>query len=54
MRYTFSFHGRTRGAIGIFYQCEATVEADTLEAAQLKLYDTHEHISACHLLKKER
>lgn len=38
------FHGRTRGAIGIFHYCEATVEADTREAANLKLYDDFDHV----------
>lgn len=41
-QYTARFHGRTKGAIGIFYGCTVKVEADSLEQAQVKLYDTHE------------
>lgn len=49
MRYTAHFFGRAKGAIGIFHPCTATVEAANLEEAQLKLYDTHEHISGVRL-----
>ena len=44
MKYLATFVGRTRGAIGIFYPISTEVEAETPEAAELKLYDTHEHI----------
>lgn len=43
-RYTFAFTGRVKGAIGAFHGCTQTVEAGTREAAELKLYDTHDHV----------
>jgi len=43
-RYTFAFTGRAKGAIGVFHGCTQTVEAETREAAELKLYDTHDHV----------
>jgi hypothetical protein len=49
MKYQAYFYGRQRGAIGIFHQCSATVEAESVEAARLKLYDTHEHISVARI-----
>lgn len=39
------FQGRESGAIGAFSQHTATVTAKDDEAARLKLYDTHDHIS---------
>lgn len=36
------FDGRTKGAIGIFTPCRLVLEADSADAALLKLYDTHE------------
>jgi hypothetical protein len=42
--YTFSFKGREVGAIGVMGYFRQTVQAETEEAARLKLYDTHEHI----------
>lgn len=44
MKYTFQFMGRLIGALGIKTIHTVTVDADTEEAARLKLYDTHEHI----------
>lgn len=49
MRYHARFHGRTKGAIGFFYPLNAFVEADTADAAHLKLYDTFEHITLLRL-----
>ncbi len=43
-QYTARFRGRTKGAIGILHDCTVKVEADSLEQAHLKLYETHEHI----------
>lgn len=43
--YLARFQGRRMGGIGISYHIEKFVEADTPEAARLKLYETHEHIS---------
>lgn len=39
------FTGRKVGAIGAFCEFIVTVEAENEDAARLKLYDTHEHIS---------
>jgi hypothetical protein len=44
MTYKIHFIGRKNGAIGITYHNYVTVEAETPEAAILKLYDTYEHI----------
>ena len=44
-KFRIQFIGRERGAIGIRYATEKTVEAPDADAAVLKLYDTHEHIS---------
>ena len=41
-----TFIGREAGAIGICYRIEKTVQAADAKAARLKLYETHEHISA--------
>jgi len=41
----FEFIGRLNGAIGITYPQNKEVRAENYEAAVLKLYDTHEHIS---------
>ena len=40
-----TFNGKLRGALGISYRHVVTVEAADSDAARLKLYDTHEHIS---------
>lgn len=48
--YLAKFHGREAGAIGIFSAHTATVQAANEEAARLKLYDTHEHITRLQLL----
>ena len=42
--YHCKFHGKLAGAIGISYAHIVTVQAETPEAANLKLYDTHDHI----------
>ena len=49
MKYLATFTGRQLGAIGIVYPCRVEVEADDPEAARLKLYDTHEHLSGLRL-----
>ena len=41
--WTFTFNGRTRGAIGITYPCRVVVMAETEDAAWLRVYDTHEN-----------
>ena len=43
--YRMIFQGRQVGAIGSMHTCAETVEAEDQQAAELKLYDTHEHIS---------
>jgi hypothetical protein len=49
VRYRAEFWGRTIGAIGVTSRYVVEVEADNLEAARLKLYDTYEHISGLRL-----
>lgn len=44
MKYKARFVGRKLGAIGIFYPIETVVEAETMQAAKLKLCDSYEHI----------
>jgi hypothetical protein len=53
-RYKVHFNGRLKGALGVTYKIEDTVEMDevaNLEEINLKLYDKYEHIS---LLTAER
>lgn len=50
-KYTFSFYGKLAGAIGISYMHTVTVEAKTQEEAELKLYETHDHIQQCQCVK---
>lgn len=45
----FDFFGRKVGAIGITYHNFAKVEAPNREEAELRLYDTYEHISRLQL-----
>ncbi len=44
-KYQFSFEGKFVGSIRVSYGHNVTVEAENLEKAIQKLYDTHEHIS---------
>lgn len=44
--YIAFFNGRLKGAIGIFHTCRVEVSAETPEEARLKLYETHDHITA--------
>ena len=43
--YFFDIYAREKGAIGINIHTSVTVKAENYDAAVLKLYDTHEHIS---------
>lgn len=43
-KYKISFTGREINAIGKFYSYSKTVQADDLDSAVLRLYDTHDHI----------
>jgi len=43
-KFKCSFTGRTKNAIGIFYPITIIVEAENKEKANLKIYDTHEHL----------
>jgi hypothetical protein len=43
--YRFSFVGKRRGAIGAFSSFEASTEAASLKEAELKLYDSYDHVS---------
>lgn len=44
MNWRIVFYGREAGAIGVLSRWERTVEAPSMDAARLKLYETHEHI----------
>jgi len=43
-RYTLTFTGRLKGAIGIFERHSIQVQAVTPSDALARAYDTHEHI----------
>ena len=45
MKFYIEFYGRENGAIGIRSHYARTVEADSRDAAILKLYENFEHIS---------
>ena len=49
MKYIADFQGRKAGAIGIFYRIRVTVEAESPEAARMKLYEEYEHLSGVQL-----
>ena len=42
--YTACFKGRKAGAIGEMGWFNVTIEADSIEEAEPRLYDTHDHI----------
>ena len=44
MKYRIMFHGKKIGAIGVSSFQVVDVEAESIEAARRKAYDTHEHI----------
>lgn len=43
--YRAHLFGRVKGAIGLFYEIETTVEADSPEHAARRLYERYEHLS---------
>lgn len=43
--FEITFTGRKLGAIGIMQHFRRIVSAETPEAARLKLYETHEHVT---------
>ncbi len=43
-KYTFRIYAREIGAIGVWQHFTLTVEANTREEAELKLYEKYEHI----------
>lgn len=43
-KYKFTFLGVLIGSIGARVKYNKTIEAENIGSAQLKLYDTHEHI----------
>ena len=45
MKYLLAFTGVKKGAIGLRGQFHVEIEADSIHEANLKLYDTHEHVS---------
>ncbi|MDO8611131.1 MAG: hypothetical protein Q7R95_11450 [bacterium] len=44
-KYKIKFTGRRFNALGVFSQFEEIIEAETVKSAQMKLYDSFEHIS---------
>jgi len=50
-KYRAKFQGRTKGAIGIFYDISAITEGATEEEAKLNLYNKYEHLSLLTLTK---
>jgi hypothetical protein len=52
--FKFSFVGRLIGSIGKSYKCFKTIEAYTCVEAELKLYDTHEHITDLNIFVKAK
>ena len=45
-KYKACFNGREAGAIGEFASFNVIVEAPTIPEAELRLYNTHEHITS--------
>lgn len=43
-KYKITFEGKELNAIGIMCMFGETIEAENLDNAVLKLYDTHDHI----------
>jgi len=43
-KYKACFKGREVGAIGVYSHFNVDVEADNIPEAELKLYETHDHI----------
>lgn len=43
-RWKFTFVGRRKGAIGIFYEISAERDGETCEKARLALYDEFDHV----------
>lgn len=52
-RFTYRFYGRKVGAIGVMSEHTVTVVAESDDAAFVKLYDTHEHVFGCRLIREE-
>lgn len=46
MKYVLRFYGVPKGSLNatVVVRVERVVEAETIEAARLKAYETHEHI----------
>lgn len=44
-KFKIEFTGRRRGAIGVYETFIETVEATSLEAARIGLYDNYDHIT---------
>ena len=49
--YKVKFYGREKGAIGIRYIIETTVQGKNIEEATLNLYDRYEHISILEMVE---
>lgn len=53
-RYTITFHGRLKSAIGIFYRITDTAVSDSLKNAIIKLYDKYDSVQSPKLTKVEK
>lgn len=53
-KYTIEFIGRLAGALGVTYKIIEDVEADSVEAARVKLYDKYEHIYVTKIITDNR
>jgi hypothetical protein len=54
MTYTFRFYGREKNSLGIGSEHTVTVCGMSQDEAYVRLYETHEHITHCVLVRIER
>ncbi len=54
MNYTFRFYGREKSSLGVCSQHIVTVSAMSHDEAYMRLYETHEHITHCVLVRVEQ
>jgi hypothetical protein len=53
MNFTAHIYGRRKGAIGCFQNFVVTVDAKNEDDARLKLYDTHQDIIRCIIVRAD-
>lgn len=53
-RYTFTFSGRHKDAIGVFTKIKAEIIAENVDRAVMALYDRYEHIHYLSILGAEK